>query len=165
MVDQENLGHGQQRRATGWSLTLPYVVVCNARRAVVAAGVVLLGMVAGTSARAQDTTAARARDTAAAPVKKATPVVVDPVIHSLKLDGDKNISEDELRAAMQTEPSHCKGIPNYCRILPYDLLRTRVRLDRDELDRDMLRLRVLYWKRGWRASQVVPTIRPRSPSG
>ncbi|HYW31564.1 MAG TPA: BamA/TamA family outer membrane protein, partial [Gemmatimonas sp.] len=146
MVDQTNLGNDQQRRAAGWSLTLPHVLVCNARRAVVAAGVVLLGAVTATSAIAQD--------------KASPPVVNHPVIRSLEIDGNANVGDDELLAAMQTVPSHCKGFPSYCRILPFGWLRARERLDRDELDRDMLRLRVLYWKRGWRSVQVVPTIRP-----
>lgn len=85
-------------------------------------------------------------------------VVAQPVIHSLTISGNVNISDAELKAAMATVPSTCRGLAHYCRYVSLGFLRKKYTLDRAELDRDMLRLRVLYWKRGWRASQVTPVI-------
>ncbi len=145
MVDQAHRGNSQQRHAPGWALSLPGTVWQNARRASCAAGVLLLGCVSAISAGAQ-----------AAPSLKR--VVVQPVIRSLKISGNFNIGDDELKAAMATVPSQCRGLPSYCTVIPISWLRKKHTLDRAELDRDMLRLRVLYWKRGWRATQVTPTI-------
>jgi outer membrane protein assembly factor BamA len=145
MVDQAHRGDGQQRRAAGWPLSLPVGAVCNARHVRSAAGVVLLGCLAAVSAGAQQAPSLRR-------------VVAQPVIRSLKITGNANIGDAELKAAMATVPSACRGVPSYCTVLPLGFLRKKHSLDRAELDRDMLRLRVLYWKRGWRASQVTPVI-------
>ncbi len=126
-------------------MSLPVGAVHNARRVRFAAGVVLLGCVSAVSASAQTP-------------QSLTRVVTQPVIRELKISGNENIGDTELKAAMETVPSECKGIPNYCKFIPVGWLRNKKLLDRAELDRDMLRLRVLYWKRGWRASQVTPVI-------
>lgn len=114
----------------------------NARRACAAAGVVLLGSVAGISAGAQS-------------LKR---VVSQPVIDELKIDGNIHITTTELKAAIVTEASHCKAF-FLCKAIRFSFMREKVVLDKAELDRDMLRLRVLYWKRGWRAAQVTPEIK------
>ena len=85
-------------------------------------------------------------------------VVSQPVIDELKIDGNVNISTTELKAAIVTEASHCKAF-FLCKAIRFSFLREKVVLDKAELDRDMLRLRVLYWKRGWRAAQVTPEIK------
>ncbi len=76
----------------------------------------------------------------------------------MTLRGNANIGTEELEAAMVTQPTACRGIPWYCKVIPLGFLRRKRTLDRAELERDMLRLRVLYWKRGWRAAQVTPTV-------
>ncbi len=91
-------------------------------------------------------------------VPSLTRVVAQPVVRELKVSGNANLSDDELKAAMETVASHCRGVPTYCRFIPLGFLRVKAVLNRAELERDMLRLRVLYWKRGWRASQVTPVI-------
>ncbi len=126
-------------------MSLPVRAVCNARRVRSAAGVVFLGCVAAISAGAQ-------------PQPSPSRVVVPPVIRALKISGNDHIGDTELKAAMETVPSRCRGLPSYCNVIPIGWLRNKHVLDRAELDRDMLRLRVLYWKRGWRASQVTPVI-------
>jgi outer membrane protein insertion porin family len=123
-------------------LTRPAGLRYNARRALSAAGVVLLGVSAGTSLRAQS-------------LRR---VVVQPVIDELKIDGNVNLTTAELKAAIVTEATKCKPFRGVCKVLPFDFARKKKTLDKAELDRDLLRLRVLYWKRGWRASQVTPVI-------
>ena len=121
---------------------MPVGLWYNARRALSAAGVVLLGVGTGTSLPAQS-------------LKR---VVVQPVIDELKIDGNVNITTAELKAAIVSEATTCKPFRGLCVVLPFNKFRDRHTLDKAELDRDLLRLRVLYWKRGWRASQVTPVI-------
>ena len=85
-------------------------------------------------------------------------MVERPVLKELKISGNANIDSEELEAAMVTQATACRGIPWYCNAIPLGFLRNKRTLDRAELERDMLRLRVLYWKRGWRAAQVTPTV-------
>ena len=124
--------------------TLPY----NARRAAAATGVVLLGIA----------TLANAGVAGAQGLKR---VVDKPVLHSLKFDGNANISTAELKAAIVTLATHSRTIVG----VPFPLLKKKEVLDRAELDRDLLRLRVLYWKRGWRAAQVTPELTKRDAGG
>ncbi len=81
-----------------------------------------------------------------------------PEVVSLDIDGNASLGDRELKAAMVTEPSRCK-FPFVCAVTKRFGLYTRHPLDRAELDRDVLRLRVLYWKHGWRAAQVTPVVR------
>jgi outer membrane protein insertion porin family/translocation and assembly module TamA len=115
----------------------------NARRAIRAAGVVLLGMVGSTSAQAQ--------------IAQLKRIVPQPEFATLTFDGNANLSSTELEAAMASESSHCRFWP-VCRFWHSNFVYKKNFLDRAELDRDLLRLRVLYWKRGWRASQITPDI-------
>ncbi len=119
----------------------------HARRTVCAAGVVLLGCVPGLSAVAQSLQR----------------VVGQPVIVQLKIDGNVNLETDELKAAMVTTVSHCRSIflTLVCTVSKAGWAYRKIRLDQAELERDMLRLRVLYWKRGWRNAQVMPVITKR----
>ncbi len=96
----------------------------------------------------------------AQPLKR---VVGQPVIAQLKIDGNVNIETDELKAAMVTTVSHCRSIflTPICRFSKSGWAYRKIRLDQAELERDLLRLRVLYWKRGWRNAQVVPEITKR----
>ena len=112
----------------------------NARRSLAAAGVVLLGCGAGTPLSAQS-------------LKR---VVAQPVIDELTFAGNVHITTTELKAVIVTEASHFRslsGVPLF--FLP----KKKLVLDKAELDRDLLRLRVLFWKRGWRAAQVTPIVR------
>ena len=88
-------------------------------------------------------------------------VVDKPVLRSLKFDGNANISTAELKAAIVTLATHSRTIVG----VPFPLLKKKEVLDRAELDRDLLRLRVLYWKRGWRAAQVTPELTKRDAGG
>lgn len=90
-------------------------------------------------------------------------VVGQPAIAQLKIDGNENIDTDELKAAMVTTVSHCRSIflTPVCKFSKPGWAYRKIRLDQAELERDLLRLRVLYWKRGWRNAQVVPQITKR----
>ncbi|MCC7052892.1 MAG: BamA/TamA family outer membrane protein [Gemmatimonadaceae bacterium] len=120
----------------------------NARRASAATGFVLLGIGAAANA-------------GVAGAQALTRVVDRPVVHSVKVDGNTHISTTDLKAAIVTRATHSRTIVG----VPIPLLKKVERLDRAELDRDLLRLRVLYWKRGWRAAQVVPELVKRDKGG
>jgi outer membrane protein assembly factor BamA len=111
----------------------------NARRTLLAAGVVLLSG-GHTAAIAQS-------------LRR---VVDKPVVRELRIVGNTGLSNRELRAAIATQAAG-SGWFGACHWLASGMCKSRL-LDRAELDRDLLRLRVLYWKRGWRAAQVTPEI-------
>ena len=93
--------------------------------------------------------------TASLPAQSLKRVVAQPVITRLDIFGNTSISTEELKAAIVTESSHFR---NFFGLPLVFIPRKTLTLDRAELDRDLLRLRVLYWKRGWRAAQVLPEI-------
>ena len=126
-------------------MSLRQGIGASARRGLAAAGVVVLGGLTVTAVHAQT-------------LKR---VVDRPVIERLAFDGNVNLSSGELQAAIATQASHCRAWV-LCRVLPRGWLYKKDSLDRAELDRDLLRLRVLYWKRGWRAAQVTPVITKRA---
>ena len=94
----------------------------------------------------------------AAQVEEEKPEIVD-----LKFQGVKAVKLDELRESIITDESHCRSFlfKPVCWVTKSRLFYERQYLDRDELVRDLLRLRVFYWKRGYRETQVDTVIAPR----
>lgn len=86
-----------------------------------------------------------------------------PEVVDLRFQGVKSLQLDELRASIVTDESHCESffLRPVCWLNKSKLFYERSYLDRDELIRDMLRLRVFYWKRGFRETQVDTVIAPR----
>ncbi len=86
-----------------------------------------------------------------------------PEVVDLKFQGVKSLKVDEMRASIVTDESHCQSfvLRPICWFNKSKLFYERHYLDRDELIRDMLRLRVFYWKRGFRETQVDTVIAPR----
>lgn len=110
------------------------------RRGIAVAGVLLIGlMLSGPVTQGQ----------------RLKRVVERPELASLRIEGNVNLSTAELQLAIATVPTRSRSF--FSIPLPF-LPRKRVVLDRAELDRDLLRIRVLYWKRGWRSAQVTPVI-------
>ena len=118
----------------------------HGRRAV--AGVVVAGIAWSAMAEAAD--AQRRRRGA------------DPVIRSLDFEGNDALGDDELAAVIATEASGCRSLlaTPLCWVWKGNAVYARRRLDRAELERDVLRLRVHYYKRGWRAVRIVPQVVP-----
>jgi outer membrane protein insertion porin family/translocation and assembly module TamA len=117
------------------------------RQGCVAAGVVLLGGVLGTTAGlgAQGKSAAEAE----------SPLVLD-----VSFRGNKAFGSGDLQDAIATEPSRCKSllVRVFCLFSKSSLWYDRKYLDRTELRRDPLRLRVFYWRRGYREAQVDTSV-------
>ncbi len=84
-----------------------------------------------------------------------------PEIRRLELNGvSKNVDLDELKASIYTEPTRCRSFVVYflCRFTAYRGVEERHFLNRKELQRDILRLRVFYYKHGYREAQVDTAV-------
>lgn len=86
-----------------------------------------------------------------------------PEVRSLKLNGVRSIDRDELLQSIATTASRCKSVllQVFCPITHSDRLWEKNYLDRTELRRDVLRIRVIYWKRGFRDAQVDTVVARR----
>src|SRR6266576_3292781 len=99
--------------------------------------------------------------TASAP---APPAMSDhPEVVNLTLKGVKAVKQTELLQSIYTTPSHCTSVllKPFCWISKSHLWFTRKYLDHKELQRDVLRARIFYWKRGYRESEVDTVVVPR----
>ncbi|MBA3656767.1 MAG: BamA/TamA family outer membrane protein [Gemmatimonadaceae bacterium] len=67
---------------------------------------------------------------------------------------------EDLEESVSTEASHCKSflLKPFCLITKSKYVYEKKYLDHDELARDVLRIRVFYWKRGYRDAQVDTSL-------
>ena len=86
----------------------------------------------------------------------------NPEITQLTLKGVHSVDPGDLRLNIATDESHCNSmlLRPICVFSKSPLFYTHVTLDRAELSRDMLRVMVYYFKRGYRDTQVDTTIVP-----
>ncbi len=86
-----------------------------------------------------------------------------PEVERLVLNGVHEADKDELRQSISTKGSHCRSIvfKPICLLTKYRLVFQREYLDRTEFARDLLRIRVFYWKRGFRETTVDTTVTRR----
>src|SRR5215510_14164920 len=79
-----------------------------------------------------------------------------PEVRALTLSGVRSIDRAELLRSIATTASRCKSIllTPFCPATHSDRLWEKRYLDRTELRRDVLRIRVFYWKRGFREAAV-----------
>jgi outer membrane protein assembly complex protein YaeT len=87
-----------------------------------------------------------------------------PEITKLTLNGVHSVDPSDLRLNIATDESHCNSmlLRPICLFSQSPLFYTHVTLDRAELSRDMLRVMVYYFKRGYRDTQVDTTVMPTS---
>lgn len=71
--------------------------------------------------------------------------------------------EDELLQNIYTTASHCNSfiLKPFCWISKAKYFYTKKYLDHKELERDVLRVRIFYWKRGYREAEVDTAVVPR----
>ena len=83
-----------------------------------------------------------------------------PEVVRLTLRGVKAFDPSEIQQSISTEASHCRGLilTPFCWITKSKALYQRLYLDRTELARDVLRIRVFYWKRGYRETEVDTVV-------
>jgi outer membrane protein assembly factor BamA len=86
-----------------------------------------------------------------------------PLVEDLKFEGVKSVDVNELRATLHTEETRCRLfiLQPICSLTHNHLFEKRVDLDREQLKRDLLRVRVFYWLRGFRHAQVDTAVTPR----
>src|SRR6059058_1785028 len=90
-----------------------------------------------------------------APTSNAHPEVVN-----LTLKGVKSVKRSDLLASIYTTASYCNSfiLKPFCLISKSKYFYTRKYLDHQELQRDLLRVRVFYWKRGYRETEVDTAV-------
>ena len=100
---------------------------------------------------------------AAAPlVAQSDEQTVRPEVKKLVLRGVKAVDEDELRRSIATEASHCKALlfRPFCLVTKSHYFFEREYLTRSELARDVFRIKVYYFQRGWRQTEVDSAVTP-----
>jgi outer membrane protein insertion porin family/translocation and assembly module TamA len=80
-----------------------------------------------------------------------------PAVEQVDFVGVHSVDVDRLRASIATQPSRCRSalLTPLC---AFHVFVDRSRLDRLELSRDLLRIRVFYWRRGYRETQVDTAV-------
>ena len=86
-----------------------------------------------------------------------------PEVRALTLSGVRSVDRAELLQSIATTASRCKSIllQAFCPITHSERVWQKRYLDRTELRRDVLRIRVFYWKRGFRDAQVDTVVAKR----
>ncbi len=99
---------------------------------------------------------------AAQPAAKKEPAA-DPEVVSLKLNGVNAVRQEELLASIATAESGCVSaiLLPACWLGKSKYFYRRRYLDRTEFERDPLRIRVFYFKRGYRDAQVDTIVTRR----
>jgi outer membrane protein insertion porin family len=89
----------------------------------------------------------------------------DPEVRGLVLKGVKHVDVQELLKSMSTQSSKCRSllIRPFCLVSHSPTFEDKHYLDRAELRRDVLRIRLIYWKRGYRDTQVDTTVERTGP--
>ncbi len=85
-----------------------------------------------------------------------------PLVAAVTFDGVHAGEADELLATLATQPTTCKTflLKPLCALTHSHLFENRHYLDRPELPRDELRIKVYYWLRGYRHTQVSTAVKP-----
>jgi outer membrane protein insertion porin family len=86
-----------------------------------------------------------------------------PEVRDVKWVGVESVTKDELEESIETEKTRCRSLlaAPICLVSNWSLFKERHYLDRTEFRRDLLRIRVFYWKRGWRDAQVDTAVSPK----
>ncbi len=84
----------------------------------------------------------------------------DPEVTQLRFQGVQVMDVADLEQSVSTEASRCKTfvLKPFCWITKSHYVYVRKYLDHKELSRDVLRIRVFYWKRGYRDAQVDTSV-------
>jgi outer membrane protein insertion porin family/translocation and assembly module TamA len=88
-------------------------------------------------------------------------------VKKLIIRGVRSVDRDELKKSIDIEESHCKSmlLTPFCLVTKSKLVYEREYLTRAELARDLFRIQVFYWKRGWRQTTVDSTVTPNGRDG
>ncbi len=91
----------------------------------------------------------------------------NPEVTTLEFVGVESVDLDELKESISTTETECHGLLliAFCWISTSPLFHEKHYLDREALVRDVLRVRVFYWKRGFREALVDTTVTPEGNDG
>lgn len=83
-----------------------------------------------------------------------------PEVRKLVLRGVKHVDRQELASSISTTATKCRSfvLVPFCLVSKSPVFVERHYLDRDEFKRDVLRIRVYYWERGYRDATVDTSI-------
>ena len=83
-----------------------------------------------------------------------------PEVRDLKLNGVKFVNRRDLERSIATTETECKSLLllPFCWVSQSPLFVDKKYLDREEFRRDVLRVLVFYWKRGYREAQVDTAV-------
>jgi outer membrane protein insertion porin family/translocation and assembly module TamA len=85
-----------------------------------------------------------------------------PLIEDVIFNGVEGIPKAALRDSIETQATHCRGLllQPLCLISSSPYFVEKHHLDRDELTADELRIRVIYFRAGFREAQVSSVVTP-----
>jgi len=83
-----------------------------------------------------------------------------PEVKKLELNGVKSVDPDELRQSIYTTASSCRSLIlwPFCKFSHWRAIENRHYFDKQEFQRDVLRIRVFYYKRGFRETEVDTSV-------
>ena len=83
-----------------------------------------------------------------------------PAVHNLEIKGVKAVDEGQLLESLSTEESSCNSLilTPFCLFSKSPAFYTHRYLDRAEFKRDVLRIKVFYWRHGFREAQVDTSV-------
>ncbi len=86
----------------------------------------------------------------------------DPYVVKVEWQGVESLDASDIEEVLATEATRCRSIlyAPICWVTSSHLFEAKHRLDREELQRDELRIRVFYFRRGWRDAQVRSEVTP-----
>ncbi len=118
-------------------------------RTVAIASVLTLGAVAATT-----------RPAHAQPARDVSATTERPEVREVRFVGVKSVPKPVLALAVSTQASQCLSLiyRPFCLFSKSPYIYERAYLDRTELSRDVVRVLVFYYKRGWRDAQVDTTV-------
>ncbi|HEY9227730.1 MAG TPA: BamA/TamA family outer membrane protein, partial [Gemmatimonadaceae bacterium] len=84
-----------------------------------------------------------------------------PEVRTLKLEGVEHVDRYDLEKSISTRASKCRSIilEIFCLFSHSPTFVDRYYFDEDEFRRDVLRIRLYYWKRGYRGTTVDTAVR------
>lgn len=87
-----------------------------------------------------------------------------PEVRKLELKGVKAVETDELKENIATQESGCRSllVSWICPFWKGDAVYNHEFLDAQEFRKDVLRIKVFYWKRGFREATVDTSVTPRN---
>ena len=85
-----------------------------------------------------------------------------PRVWAVEYEGVQGLDVNVLEQGIVTQPTRCRGLilKPLCWVSGSSLFWAEHELDREELERDELRLRVTYFRKGYREAQVESTVAP-----